>query len=63
MSENVWAHIYFSLYEMIVDCKPGASTQGDRQSDGGVGGGVSCYVSIQVLLFCIQWKRDALMDK
>ena len=48
---------------MIVDCKAAEGTQEDRQSDGGVGGGVSCYVSSQVLLFCIQWKRDAFMDK
>ena len=40
MSENMWVHMYFSLYEMIVDCKAAAGTQGDRQSDGGVGGGV-----------------------
>ena len=63
MSENVWAEMYISWYEIIVDCKAEAVTQGDRQFDGGVGGGVSCYVSIQVLLFCIQWQRHALIDK
>ena len=55
--------MYFSLYEMIVDCKAAVGTQGYRQSDGGVRGGFSCYFSIQVLLICIQWKTVSLMDK
>ena len=29
---------------MIVDSEQDAGTQGDRQFDGEVGGGVSCYV-------------------
>ena len=55
--------MYFSLHEIIVESEADAGTQGDRQCNGTVGGGMSCYVSIQVLLFCIQWKREALMNK
>ena len=36
---------------MIVDHVADAVTKEGRQFDGEVGGGVSCYVSFQVLLF------------
>ena len=59
----MWAEKYSSWYKIIVDHEADAGTQGDRQFDGGVGGGVSCYVSIQGLLFlytitktCIDWQ-------
>ena len=42
--------MYFSWYEMIVDSEADGGTEGDGQSDCAVGGGVSCYVSFQVLL-------------
>ena len=36
---------------MFVDSEGDRGTEGDGQSDCAVGGGVSCYVSFQVLLF------------
>ena len=39
-------------------------TQEDRQFDGEVGGGVSCYLSIPVfVMFCIQLHRHAFIGK
>ena len=47
----MWVKMYFSQYDMIVDCEADRGTAGDGQSDCTVGGDVSFYVSFQVLLF------------
>ena len=51
--KNVWAKMYSSWYEIIVDHEADAVTQEDREFDGKVGGGVSCYVSIQVFVIFV----------
>ena len=64
MSEkNVWAKMYPLWYEIIVDHEADAVTQEDRQFDGEVGGGVSCYLSIPIFVIlytitqtCIYWQ-------
>ena len=49
--------MFFSWYDMIVDHKGDAGTAADIEYDDGAGGGVSCHVLVQVLLFLYTMKR------
>ena len=56
--KNMWAHVYFSWYHMIVDHKAGMhGTEADIESDDGGGGGVSCYVSFKFCSFVYNEKE------